>query len=79
MSPLMSSKAPRSFNFKNCLPSGTTVMRLFCLVESHLQDAAANAGVLSVYLITILYYHHHHLFIDNERENISCYWMDSME
>ena len=29
-------------------------MRPLCLVESHSQDAAANAGMLSVYLATIL-------------------------
>ena len=46
-------------------------MRPFCLVESRAQDAAANVGVLSVYLITILYYHHQ-LFIDIDRENIPC-------
>ena len=28
------------------------VSRPFCLVESHSQDTAANAGVLSVYLTT---------------------------
>ena len=43
------------------------VMRPFCLVESRTQDATTNAGVLSVYLTTILY-HHHQLFIDIERE-----------
>ena len=32
-----------------------SVMRLLCLVESHSQDAAANAGMLSVYLTTIMY------------------------
>ena len=31
------------------------VMRPLCLVESHSQDAAANAGMLSVYLTTIMY------------------------
>ena len=46
-------------------------MRPFCLFESHSQDAAANAGVLSVYLTTILYYHRQ-LFIDIERDNIPC-------
>ena len=44
-------------------------MRLLCLVKSRLQDAAANVGVLHVYLATILY-DHHQLFIDIERENI---------
>ena len=43
----------------------------FCLVESRSQDAAANTGVLSVYLTTILYYHLQ-LVIDIERENIPC-------
>ena len=33
------------------------VMRPFCLVVSRSQDAAANAGVRSVYLTTFLYYH----------------------
>ena len=42
-----------------------------CLVESHSQDAATNAGVLSVYLTTILD-HHHQLFTDIDRENIPC-------
>ena len=42
-------------------------MRPLCLVESRSQDAAANAGVLSVYLATILYYHHQ-LFINIERD-----------
>ena len=40
-------------------------MRPLFLVES--QDAAANAGLLSVYLTTILYYHSK-LFFDIERE-----------
>ena len=44
-------------------------MRPFCLIESRSQNAAANAGVLCVYLKTILY-HYHQLFIDIERENI---------
>ena len=44
-----------------------SVTRPFCLVESHSQDAAANAGVLSVNLTTVLYYHLQ-LFIDIERE-----------
>ena len=44
-------------------------MRPFCLVKSRSQGAAANAGVLSVYLTTILY-HHRQLFTDIERENI---------
>ena len=35
------------------------------------QEASTNAGVLSVYLTTILY-HHHELLIDIERENIPC-------
>ena len=47
-------------------------MRPLYLVDSGSQDAAANAGVLSVYLITILYYCHQ-LFIDIERENILYY------
>ena len=34
-------------------------------VKSCLQDAAANAGVVSVYPTTILYYHHQ-LFFDIE-------------
>ena len=34
-----------------------SVMRPFCLVESRSQDAATNAGVLSVYLTTILHLH----------------------
>ena len=38
-------------------------MRPFCLVESRSQGGAENAGVLSVFLTTILYYHHQ-LFID---------------
>ena len=45
------------------------VMRPFCLVESCSKDDAANVGMLSVYLTTILYYHLQ-LFIDIERENI---------
>ena len=49
----------------------TVVMRPLCLVESRSQDAAANVGVLSVYLATILY-DHLQLFIDIERENIPC-------
>ena len=40
-------------------------MRPFCLVESRSQDAATNAGVLSIYL-----HHHRQLLIDIERENI---------
>ena len=48
----------------------TFVMSSFCLVESSSQDAADNAGVLSVYLTTILYYHQQSLFIEIERENI---------
>ena len=47
------------------------VTRPFCLVESRSQDAAANAGVLSVYLTNILHYHRQ-FFIDIERENIFC-------
>ena len=43
----------------------------FCLVESRSQDATTNAGVLSVYLTTILY-HHQQLLIDIERENLPC-------
>ena len=43
-----------------------SVMRTFCLVESRSQDAAANVGVLSVYLTTILLF-------DIERENIPCF------
>ena len=35
----------------------TSVMRPFCLVELISQDAATNAGVLSVYLTNILYHH----------------------
>ena len=46
-----------------------TVTRPLCLVESRSQDAAANAGVLSVKLNTVLYYHLQ-LLIDIERENI---------
>ena len=46
-------------------------MRPFCLVELISQDAATNAGVLSVYLTNILYYHHQ-LFIDIERVSIHC-------
>ena len=46
-------------------------MRPLCQVKSCSQDAAANAGVLSVYLTTIMYYHLQ-LFIDIERENIPC-------
>ena len=49
----------------------TVVMRPLCLVESRSQDAAANVGVLSVYLATILY-GHLQLFIDIDRENIPC-------
>ena len=44
------------------------VTRPFCLVKSRLQDAAANAWVLSVYPTTILYYHHQ-LFFDIKQEN----------
>ena len=44
----------------------------FCLVKSRSQDTAANAGVLSVYLPTILYYHHQ-LFIDIDRDDLSIY------
>ena len=40
-----------------------------CLVESRLQEVAANEGVLSVLLTPILC-HHHELFIGIERENI---------
>ena len=47
------------------------VMRPFCLVEPCSQDAAANAGVLSVYLTTILFYNRQ-LLIDIEREIIPC-------
>ena len=43
------------------------------LVESRSQDTAANAGVLSVYLATILYYYLQ-LFIDIERDNIQSCW-----
>ena len=46
-----------------------SVTRPLFLVESRSQDAAANAGVLSVYLTTILL-HHPRLFFDMERENI---------
>ena len=46
-----------------------TFMRPFCLVKSRSQDAAANAGVLSVYLTTILY-HRHQLFIDFVRDTL---------
>ena len=46
------------------------VTRPFCLVESRWQDAAANVGVLSVYL-TIILYNHLQLFFDIERENIN--------
>ena len=45
----------------------SSVTRPFCLVESHSQDAAANEGMLSVYLTTVLYYHHQFL-IDIERD-----------
>ena len=48
--------------------SMVTVTRLFCLVESCSHYAAANAGLLSVYLATILY-NHLQLFFDIEREN----------
>ena len=47
-------------------------MRPFCLVEPCSQDAAANAGVLSVYL-TLILYHHERLFIDRERENFTIF------
>ena len=47
------------------------VTRLFCLVESCSQDAAANVGVLSVYLTTVLFYHLQ-LFIEIKGENIPC-------
>ena len=51
-------------------PKGAmTVTRPFFLVESWSQDAAANAGMLSVYLTAILYYHRQ-LFFDIEREDI---------
>ena len=33
------------------------VTRQLCLIESRSQDAAANAGVLSVYLTTIMFIH----------------------
>ena len=46
-----------------------SVMRPLCLVESRSQDAAANVGILSVYLATILY-NHLQLFIDIEGENM---------
>ena len=46
-------------------------MRPLCLVESRSQDVAANAGVLSVYLATILY-DQLQLSIDIKRENIHC-------
>ena len=48
-----------------------TVTRPLCLVESRSQDTTANPGVFSVYLTTILYYHLQ-LFIDIEKENITC-------
>ena len=40
------------------------------MVESRLQDAAVNAGVLSVYLTTILCINRQ-LFFDIERENFA--------
>ena len=46
-------------------------MKPFCLVDLRSQDASTNAGVLSVYLTTILC-RHQKLFIDIERENIPC-------
>ena len=59
----------KTLNFIVLSNSVSFVMRPFCLVESCSQDAAANAGVLSVYLTTILC-NHLYLFIDIERENI---------
>ena len=44
-------------------------MRPFCLVVSRSQDTAANAGVISLSLTTILYFHRQ-LFIDIERYNL---------
>ena len=38
-----------------CRKPKCCVMRPFCLVESRSQHAAANAGVLSVYLTTIMF------------------------
>ena len=55
---------------KNVLRTLIDVMRPLCLVESRSQDVAANAGVLSVYLATILY-DHLQLVNDIERDNIS--------
>ena len=39
----------------------------FCLFESHSQDAATNAGMLSFYLTAIMYYHHQLLLALKER------------
>ena len=52
------------------IPCLTLVPRLFCLVESCSQDAAANACMLSVYLTASLYFHRQ-LFICMERDLVS--------
>ena len=49
---------PKTFHIKaSQFKWHPVVMRPFCLVESHSQDAAVNVGVLSVYLTTILCIH----------------------
>ena len=63
---LSSDFEPPLFLLLSNLHKDNAVTRLFCLVESRSQDAAVNAGVLSVYLTMILCLHPQ-LFIDIEK------------
>ena len=65
-------RALRNYGYLHVWACITIVTRPFCLVKSSLQDAAANAGVLFVYLTYALYYHLQ-LFIDIERDLVSIY------